>query len=613
MLTLAFSSGVHPSARPSRRSTSPSSNAIKPNKLHNHPHVLFTIIDDLGWNDVGFRSRDINTPAMDSLARQGLVLEHHYVDPTCSPSRSTFLTGRYAMHHGVVDWLPPQSPVGLPVRETTMADTFHSAGYVTAAVGKWHVGFHSWESTPTFRGFDSFYGFYGGGEDYFDHKSQDKYDFRRDSSRRCGASCSEVHDVRGKYSTTLFAKEAVRVVHAHARTKPSTPLFLYLAFQGVHGPPQVPPEYKQPYQDTISDGMRRTFAGMLTCVDKGIQNVTSALDDTGMLTSTLIVVTSDNGGPTTTSDAVGARNWPLRGGKHSLWNGGVRATALIAGAGIQRQGGLFPHLFHGSDWLPTLAAAAQIPLISKLALDGVSHWEALSSPLADDGNTNWPAATRSFVVLGNSTNNCHWSVENPPKTGCSIYDPQCDNSNFLFREPTRLSSAIRVDSNVSCGFAVLLANETTSSIWKLIRGYGGGPDTWCNSTDASEACDNSISLPTNAAHSTSQCTGQSDGHCLYELLSDPAERSELTAVPGDYDGILANLKGLMDEALSSYSEQKIDPTCGNATFLDHDQMGLVWQPWCTNSDAPLASKSRHAVPKRTGRPHHGVGWRRGRP
>ena len=115
------------------------------------PHVLFTIIDDLGFDDVGYRSGQIRTPTIDGLARDGIVLDQYYVQDVCSPSRASFLTGRYAMHHGIVDWIPPASALGLPLDETTIADCFSAAGYSTHAIGKWHVGFSTWAMVTRLR------------------------------------------------------------------------------------------------------------------------------------------------------------------------------------------------------------------------------------------------------------------------------------------------------------------------------------------------------------------------------------------------------------------------------------------------------------------------------
>ena len=189
------------------------------------PHILFIVSDDLGFDDVGFRSAGgdsagngaIRTPNIDSFAASGAVLDAYYVQDVCSPSRATFMTGRFAMHHTIVDWIPPASAYGLPLNETTMADTFKRAGYDCHAVGKWHLGFYKWGMTPTFRGFDSYTGFYSGGEDYSTHVSSGAYDMRRDPSPRCGPGCSAVaSDLKGVYSTTAFTSAAVAVVEKHA-------------------------------------------------------------------------------------------------------------------------------------------------------------------------------------------------------------------------------------------------------------------------------------------------------------------------------------------------------------------------------------------------------------
>jgi len=130
----------------------------------------------------------------------------------------------------------------------------------------------------------------------------------------------------GKYSTNLFAEEAVKVIHQH---NTSEPLFLYQAWQGVHFPRQVPQHYIDPYIHRINDTERRDFAGMVSALDEGIGNVTSALEERGMLSNTVVIVTTDNGGPIVDCMGIGSSNWPLRGGKCSLWEGGTRGTALV--------------------------------------------------------------------------------------------------------------------------------------------------------------------------------------------------------------------------------------------------------------------------------------------
>eukprot|EP00040_Diaphanoeca_grandis_P003760 m.25803 g.25803 ORF g.25803 m.25803 type:complete len:638 (-) comp15175_c0_seq1:193-2106(-) len=438
------------------------------------PNILFIVIDDLGFTDVGFRSHDINTPVIDSLARTGIVLNQYYVQDVCSPSRATFQTGRYAMHHSVVDWIPPGSAYGLPLNETTMAQKMQEGGYRTHASGKWHLGFYKWEMTPTFRGFESFVGFYSGGEDYFTHQAGGgAYDFRRDPTPFCGENCSQVAWVDNHvYSTTVFTTEAVRVINAFDFS--GKPLFYYLAYQGVHSPAQVPDSYIEPYNTSISDPVRRTFAGMLSCVDEGIGNVTAALKAAGAFENTLFVFTADNGGPTTTGDGVGARNWPLRGGKHSIWEGGVRATGFIAGSetllGVATQDFReYQGLMHGADWLPTLSSVAGYDLNGTQPLDGVNQWLALTS-------LN-PVGPRTHIVLGNSTNMCSW-----PKN-----DPRYHGRATIARDGADLpNGATENGDTLGCGFSI--RENAEDRHWKLIFGYGGGPDQWCNKTKGGPSC-----------------------------------------------------------------------------------------------------------------------------
>eukprot|EP00755_Sulcionema_specki_P005383 Sspe_Gene.32629::Locus_15977_Transcript_1_1_Confidence_1.000_Length_1646::g.32629::m.32629/K01135/ARSB; arylsulfatase B len=133
------------------------------------PNILLTVIDDLGFDDMGYRALkpQINTPNVDRFAAKGRLLDAYYVQPSCSPTRTTILSGRYPLHTGVNNYIPLGAPYALAQNETTLADMLKKAGYETHAVGKWHGGMYSYKVTPTFRGFNSFYGFYNGGEDYY--------------------------------------------------------------------------------------------------------------------------------------------------------------------------------------------------------------------------------------------------------------------------------------------------------------------------------------------------------------------------------------------------------------------------------------------------------------
>ena len=205
--------------------------------------------------------------------------------------------------------------------------------------------------TPTFRGFDSYLGYYNGGGDYYSHIAYNGgFDMHEANSPRCGQGCTQTRwDTQGVYSTHLFTQRAIDIVKAASREEK---LFVYLAYQAVHCPAEVPDAYKVGYN--FSTPLRNTFAGMLAALDEGVANLTSALEDAGRWDSTLFVVTSDNGAPTPgCGGAQGGQNWPLRGGKCSAWSGGNLVPSFARGPGIVA-GKKVGDLAHAVDWGPTI-------------------------------------------------------------------------------------------------------------------------------------------------------------------------------------------------------------------------------------------------------------------
>ena len=198
----------------------------------------------------------------------------------------------------------------------------------------------------------------------------------------------------GCYSTHLFTAEAIRVIEMHAAANRNTSstfakaqaLFLYLALQEVHEPLEVPAPYVAPYMHSIDDSGRRTYAGMVSVVDECLANLTGALRGAGMWANTVLVVSNDNGGWM----GYGGLNTPHRGHKTTLWEGGVRGLGFIVAPGRLTAGAKYGGLFHVTDWLPTLvgAAGAAAGRLGEpfAALDGVSHWDALRSVAALDGD-----------------------------------------------------------------------------------------------------------------------------------------------------------------------------------------------------------------------------------
>ncbi len=260
------------------------------------PNILFIVMDDLGSNDLGLHGSGIKTPISDSLAREGLYLNNYYVLPTCTMTRIALMTGRYPYRMGQYDVIRAPQERGMPVDEETLPQVLRRAGYQTHAIGKWHLGHAKYEQLPTFRGFKSFFGFHvGGAQDYFSHISRnDAYDMRWEKREFCGEDCSEIVDERGNYSSHIFGREAVRVINEHESS--TGPLFLYLAFQAVHFPLEVPDEYVELYDDTNWDTTRKYYAGMLTAADEAIGQVKLAMEKRGLWKDTLVVFTTDNGG-----------------------------------------------------------------------------------------------------------------------------------------------------------------------------------------------------------------------------------------------------------------------------------------------------------------------------
>jgi len=322
------------------------------------PNIVFFLIDDLGYADCGFNGgTEIKTPRIDALAGGGAVLESHYVQPVCSPTRSALMTGRYPTRTGVYTVVRPHAKWGLPLNERTLATALKDAGYTTAITGKWHLGEFEAAYRPTARGFDHQYGHYFGALDYFTHIRDGADDWYR----------NDVALKEEGYSTHLVAKEACRLIETQDKTKP---LFLYVPFNGVHAPMQVPDSYLAPYGNL--SGPRLQLAGMLAAVDEGIGQIVDALEKAGLRENTLIVFSSDNGGPKP------GTNTPLRDYKGSLFEGGVRAAAFANWPGKIPAGQHIKQPMHMIDWFPTLVTLAGGTLEGGLPIDGKDVWPMLT-------------------------------------------------------------------------------------------------------------------------------------------------------------------------------------------------------------------------------------------
>jgi arylsulfatase A-like enzyme len=326
------------------------------------PNIVIFLLDDLGFTDVGFNGGDIKTPNIDRLASRGVKLGAFYVQPVCSPTRAALLTGRYPMRHGLqVGVVRPWAQYGLPLKERTLAQALKSAGYFTSIIGKWHLGHFQRAYLPTRRGFDHQYGHYNGALDYLTHKRDGGFDWHRNDQ-----AC---HDEG--YTTALLGNEAVRLVEQQDTAKP---FFMYVAFNAPHAPLQALPEHVKLFEH-IKDKTRRTYAAMVHAVDEQIGRIVAALKARGLLENTIILFSSDNGGPLN----LGATNGRLRAGKGTLYEGGVRAAAFITWPGKLKGGTTVSEPLHIVDWYPTLVKLAGASLEQKLSLDGKDIWPVLTA------------------------------------------------------------------------------------------------------------------------------------------------------------------------------------------------------------------------------------------
>lgn len=260
------------------------------------PHILHVVADDLGWADVGWANANMRTHHLDKMRSDGIELRRFYTAKECGPSRASLLTGRYPWQLGY--YRNPSDEGGVPLNVELLPEALKRQGYATHIVGKYHLGFKTEEMTPTKRGFDTFFGFYHWGKDYYSHTFPPKYkgphvkcrgtDLNNSTKEHVHAVPGSVHD--GVYSADLFSSEARRLILQHDDVK--KPMYLYLALQLVHDPYPLPPNFHRGATSTA----RQNFTAMVEYLDLTISKVVDALKEKGMWNNTLLLFHSDNGG-----------------------------------------------------------------------------------------------------------------------------------------------------------------------------------------------------------------------------------------------------------------------------------------------------------------------------
>ncbi|XP_015775079.1 PREDICTED: arylsulfatase B-like [Acropora digitifera] len=389
------------------------------------PHILFMLADDLGWIDVGLHGSKIHTPNIDSLAKDGVILNNFYAQPVCTPARGALMTGRYPIHTG--------------------------------------------------------------------HKK-------------------------------IRIQEIVRYHN------PEQPLFLYMAFQNVHNPIQAPEEYVKKY-DFIDQRMRRVHAGMVDILDEAVGNITKAFKDKGLWDDTLTIFCTDNGG----EPVFGGYNWPLRGTKHTLWEGGVRSTGFVHGKMLKRKGAKCDGLLHISDFFPTLInlAGGKFDPRNPIPVDGFDVWKTISQG---------DPSPRTEILL---------NIDNV--------------------DPNATLPGIYQGMGLRMGSMKLLMNVPNTTWFKPPELGGDFPEELLSNGLIAEETDEDV---LKALMDNYLLTAGTLDVALYNITADPEERNDLSQVLPD---VVKKMKERMDYYINSSVPPLFKGPDPNA--LKIARKNGIWGPW----------------------------------
>ena len=334
------------------------------------PNFVFILVDDMGWTDLGVYGSDLHeTPRIDAFAAGSMRFTNAYAaSPVCSPTRASILTGKHPARLHMTVWreaaknpplnrklVPPVTADSLPHEEVTVAEVLRGAGYLTAHVGKWHLG--TAEFYPQTQGFDYNVGgtLWGAPQTFF-------YPY---SGSRPFAGLRYVPHLAGgqpgEYLTDRLTAEALRIL----RRERGRPFFMHLAFHTVHTPIEGKPEFVEHYRSKLRPDARHRnphLAAMVRSLDENVGRVLDVLDELGVADDTVVVFTSDNGGYVNRYDGLQVTdNSPLRSGKGSLYEGGVRVPTIIRWPGVTPPGSVNHTPVSSVDYYRTILSIAGLP------------------------------------------------------------------------------------------------------------------------------------------------------------------------------------------------------------------------------------------------------------
>lgn len=528
------------------------------------PHIIVFMADDLGWNDVGFHgSNQIPTPNIDALGYNGIILNRHYVLPSSTPSRTAYFTGQYPLRIGMQgDGIRGGEPRGLPLNIKILPEHLRGLGYTTKLIGKWHMGYHTAQHTPLHRGFDFFFGFYNSHITYYDYRYSNQnmsgYDMHRGDD--------PAHGLNREYATDLFTDEAVKIIDHHELPRP---LYLQISHLAVHAPLEQPmDQYNDKEFAQIREPNRRKYAKMVTRLDDSVGRIVHALGDKGMLRDSLILFLTDNGAATVGRYRNWGSNYPLRGTKYTLYEGGVRGVAALWSPRLQKAARVSNQLVHVTDWLPTLYSAAGGDLKDLGEIDGIDQWHVLSEGQGrgrDKLLLNIDEVSKTEGAIYSRFKLLRGSVDN------GYYDGYYGDSGRTIETPPYTDQVLK--SSVSQSITYHLGGPVTqpSTMMQLRR-------------EASVQCRPNMTYFTRTIFTTCNVT-----ECLFDIVNDPCETKNIAEsyprIARDLDLFLENYGRILERQVKVPVDWLADPRRRNNT----------WEPWMSSGAAMYIASNTAAM------------------
>lgn len=364
----------------------------------NKPNVVIFFTDDQGTLDVNcYGSKDLLTPNMDSIAKNGVMFTQAYAHTVCCPSRAMLMTGRYPQRSDVITW-----GKNMYREERTMAELLRGNGYKTALIGKWHLGMEL-EYGPMAQGFGTFYGHRGGFIDNYLH-----YHLHKEGKHDLWHGKSEIFE-KGKYYPDLMTNKALEFIEVNKES----PFFLYVAFNLPHYPEQADQKFDEHYKYVLEP--RKSYGKTVSTVDSHIGRVLDKLTETGLKDNTIIIFMSDNGHSTedyqikmaghNSGLKKGTNYGPNKGGgntgkwlghKMSFLEGGIRVPAMISFPKVIPKGLKRNQVITAMDWMPTIAELCGVKLEKNV--DGHSVMPIINENKNSKYNTLYYQWKRDWMI-----------------------------------------------------------------------------------------------------------------------------------------------------------------------------------------------------------------------